>query len=200
MRYSRVFWPHEKSIPETIIAPHFRATTKRALFQTDKIPWLKEIFLQVLLKIISFAKTTIAERTIELQLEGIVRELLPIQEGEGRNGKWRKQQFILETPGNYTKQICIMVWGDRIDQFSLNVGETIKAFIDIESREFNGRWYTDVKAWKIEKNAPAANTPPQEANYGEPFPAAPVPSTDTPAQNSGSDPFSDDQEDDGLPF
>lgn len=136
---------------------------------------------------------------MELQLEGIVRELLPIQEGEGKNGKWRKQLFILETPGNYTKQICLLVWGDRIDQFNLKEGESIKASIDIESREFNGRWYTDVKAWKVERNALSTENPVPNATVGEPFPAAPA-STTTPGQEPADDPFGSNQEDDGLPF
>ncbi len=135
---------------------------------------------------------------MELQLEGIVRELLPVQEGEGRNGKWRKQLFILETPGNYPKQICLLVWGDRIDQFNLKEGENITASIDIESREFNGRWYTDVKAWKVERKAASTGQPTEATTVGEPFPAAPA---QAPAlDNNNGDPFGSDQEDDGLPF
>lgn len=108
---------------------------------------------------------------MELQLEGVVKEILPMQEGEGRNGRWRKQSFILETAsGQYPRHVCILVWGDKIDQFNLQTGENVVASVDIESREFNGRWYTDVKAWKVEKKkaemAPQATPDPIEDAFG----------------------------------
>jgi hypothetical protein len=133
---------------------------------------------------------------MELQLEGIVRELLPIQEGQGKNGTWRKQSFILETAGGqYPRHVCIMVWGDRIDQFRLQPGEQITASVDIESREYNGRWYTDVKAWKVEKKsaAPAQESVPVNEITTPPG-AGPV------TTNPGNDPFSATAEEDDLPF
>lgn len=134
---------------------------------------------------------------MELQLEGIVRELLPLQEGDGRNGRWRKQQFILETQGGqYPRQVCIMVWGDKIDQFSLHIGDNITASIDIESREYNGRWYTDVKVWKVEKKTAGAPAPTSVDHDEEPYP--PLGSATEPVQNN--DPFTSTDEGDDLPF
>ena len=54
-----------------------------------------------------------------------------------------------------------MVWGDKIDQFNVTEGETVTVHFDLESREYNGRWYTDVKAWRIER--PDAQAGPQDA-------------------------------------
>ncbi|MFO7721881.1 MAG: DUF3127 domain-containing protein [Bacteroidales bacterium] len=131
---------------------------------------------------------------MELQLEGIVRELLPIQEGQGRNGTWRKQSFILETAGGqYPRHVCIMVWGDRIDQFRLQSGDQIIASIDIESREYNGRWYTDIKAWKVEKKG-AAPAPAGQPGDDLPPVADPQPPGDP------NDPFTSEGEGDDLPF
>ena len=107
---------------------------------------------------------------MELKITGAVTDILPVQSGEGRNGPWRKQEFILETEGNYPKQVCIVQWGDNIDKFGLQAGDRITAHIDIQSREYNGRWYTDVKAWKVER-ADEAGAPPPLA--GEPFPEPP---------------------------
>lgn len=122
---------------------------------------------------------------MDLQITGEVIEMLEEQSGEGKNGPWRKQEFILETKGDYPKKICIIQWGDSIDKFGLQPGTTITAHIDIQSREYNGRWYTDVKAWKIEQNTSADAPPPGAAGSGdEPWPDAP-PDTD---------------DDDGLPF
>ncbi len=95
-----------------------------------------------------------------MQIEGTVTQLLEEVTGEGKNGTWRKQEFILETGGKYPKQVCIVMWGDSIDQFALSQGQVITAHLDVASREYNGRWYTDVKAWKVESGtaAPAVAT------------------------------------------
>ncbi len=104
---------------------------------------------------------------MDLKITGSVTDILPEQSGEGRNGPWRKQEFILETEGNYPKQICVAQWGENIDKFSLSAGDRITAHIDIQSREFNGRWYTDVKAWKVERDGARPGPPPRA---GEPIP------------------------------
>lgn len=57
----------------------------------------------------------------------------------------------METPGQFPKKVCLSLWGEKVDENRLNVGEKITASINIESREYNGRWYTDVRAWKIAK-------------------------------------------------
>jgi hypothetical protein len=87
----------------------------------------------------------------ELKIKGEVVQILEEQSGEGKNGPWKKQDFILETQGKYGKKICITQWGDKIDQFNVQEGEAITVFIDIQSREYKGNWYTDVKAWKVER-------------------------------------------------
>lgn len=88
-----------------------------------------------------------------MELAGKVISILPLQSGKSQKGEWKKQEFILETEGQYPKKVCITLWGDKIDQFDLKEGEEVNAGIDIESREYNGRWYTDVKAWKIDKKS-----------------------------------------------
>ncbi|WP_315819285.1 DUF3127 domain-containing protein [Paraflavitalea speifideaquila] len=60
-----------------------------------------------------------------------------------------KQEFILETADTYPKKVCIAVWGDKIDMSGVTPGAQVTVSFDVESREFNGRWYTDVKAWKV---------------------------------------------------
>jgi hypothetical protein len=91
-----------------------------------------------------------------MEIVGKVISLLPLQKGQGKNGEWKKQEFILETEGQYPKKVCISVWGDKVDQFRISEGEKLTASIEVESREFNGRWYTDVKAWRVVKGAAAA--------------------------------------------
>ena len=83
---------------------------------------------------------------MDLKLQGKVIQLLDEQGGQGKNGPWRKREFILEIPGKYPKNVCIAQWGDNIDQQPVTVGADVTASIDINSREYNGRWYTEVKA------------------------------------------------------
>jgi len=84
-----------------------------------------------------------------MEISGKIIQILPEETGEGRNGAWRKQNFILETQDQFPKKVCITVWGDKIDLNSFNQNEEVTASINIESREYNNRWYTDVKAWKV---------------------------------------------------
>lgn len=84
-----------------------------------------------------------------MDISGKVLQLLPLTTGQGKNGQWKKQDFILETADTYPKKVCIAVWGDKIDMGSIKPGAQVTVSFDVESREYNGRWYTDVKAWKI---------------------------------------------------
>ncbi len=90
-------------------------------------------------------------------------EVLPLQTGNGRNGEWKKQDIIVETDGQYPKKVCVSIWGDKVSPQQLQPGVLLKIDFDVESREFNGRWYTDVKAWRVEpvtENATSSELPP----------------------------------------
>ena len=85
-----------------------------------------------------------------MQLTAKLTQVLPLQTGSGKNGQWKKQDIIVETEGQYPKKVCVSIWGDKINESQLQVGAQLSISFDVESREYNGRWYTDVKAWKIE--------------------------------------------------
>jgi hypothetical protein len=85
-----------------------------------------------------------------MQITAKINQLLPFQTGKGKNGPWKKQDIIVETEGKFPKKICITCWGDMADNELLKENEKILIFdVDIESREYNGRWFTDIKAWRI---------------------------------------------------
>lgn len=84
-----------------------------------------------------------------MQLTGKLIQLLPLQTGTGRNGQWRKQEIIVETNSQYPKKVCLSIWGDRINEQQLVVGNTLVLDVEVESKEFGGRWYTELKAWRI---------------------------------------------------
>jgi hypothetical protein len=93
-----------------------------------------------------------------MELKGKVVQLLEPQTGMGKKGQWKKQEFILETQAQYPKKICLSAWGDKIEQFNLAVGEDINVSVDLESREYNGRWYTEARAWKIDKTGSSSTS------------------------------------------
>ena len=102
-----------------------------------------------------------------MEVTGKVVQINDPVTGEGKNGPWKKQEVILEMDGQYPKKICLTCWGDKLPIDQLSEGETITAAIDVESREYNGRWYTDVKAWRIDRggaslNEPGVDPPPPE--------------------------------------
>ena len=99
-----------------------------------------------------------------MDIKGRVLQLLPLQTGEGKNGTWKKQDFVIETDGQYPKKVCISAWGDKINEGVLKVGNEVNVSFDIESREYNGRWYTDVKAWKIDSVSGGGAS--EEASFG----------------------------------
>lgn len=85
-----------------------------------------------------------------MQLTAKLIQVLPLQTGAGKNGQWKKQDIIVETDGTYPKKVCVSIWGNKISESQLQVGSMLNISFDVESREYNGRWYTDVKAWKVE--------------------------------------------------
>jgi hypothetical protein len=117
----------------------------------------------------------VKKKFTNMQLIAKLIQLLPLQTGVSKNGEWKKQDIIIETDGQYPKKVCISIWGDKIQSHQLVVGNRLTIDFDIESREFNGRWYTDVKAWKIETADAANNSPAPSFTGGGSFPTPPPP-------------------------
>ena len=118
-----------------------------------------------------------------LEIIGRLDRKMPVQSGVSQRGEWMKREFILTTEDTYPKNICMNVWGkDKVEELEKYPdGSRVKASVNIESREFNGRWYTDVRAWKIEMagdmgTAPAASQPTPISNImgGNAQPAQPA--------------------------
>ena len=83
----------------------------------------------------------------------LISKLQPVT-GEGKNGPWKKQSFVIETQADYPKKVCFTAWGDKIEINSLTESDIIKVYFDAESREYNNNWYTDLKCWKVELSSP----------------------------------------------
>ena len=87
-----------------------------------------------------------------MEVRGKIIVVQPIQTGEGKNGTWKKQEYVIEYDRNaqYPRKMMFNLWGDRIDQFNIQEGQDLKISFDIDCREYNGRWYNDIRAWRVE--------------------------------------------------
>ena len=119
-----------------------------------------------------------------LELEGRIARKMNVQSGTSARGAWSKQEFIFEyQEGNFPSQVCMHVWGDdkvkELDKYQ--VGDKVKVSFNLGSREFNGRWYTDVRVWRIEpvmaaQAAPKMPEPPMPTDVDLPeFSASDLP-------------------------
>ena len=92
-----------------------------------------------------------------MEITGKVVRLGTLTEGTSARGPWRKQELIIETEEQFPRTVCLICWTNQIEEIQrFAPGQTIKAQIDISSREFNGKWYTDVRVWRFDPIGVAA--------------------------------------------
>lgn len=113
-----------------------------------------------------------------MEIEGKIILDLPEEGGTSKAGNlWRKKSWVLETFGQYPRKVKFDLFGDRIDQVRLEAGKSYKVSVDAESHEFNGRWYTDLRAYAAqEMGAPRCSRLPR-SNSALPLLLPPLPQT-----------------------
>ena len=126
-----------------------------------------------------------------MEIKGKIILALPEVVGTSKAGNpWKKKEYVLETQESFPRKVHFDFFGDKADQYNLAVGDVITLSFDIESREYNGKWFTSIRGWKAEKDgvasAPVAVSAPVPEFGGAPVPPAP--------QNFGGN------ETDDLPF
>ncbi|MBI9066971.1 MAG: DUF3127 domain-containing protein [Salinivirgaceae bacterium] len=116
-----------------------------------------------------------------MEIVGKIIQILEANSGTSAKGEWKRQDFIIETQDQYPKKVCISNWNNKVELDAMGIGSDVKISINIESREFNGKWYTDIRAWKMElanhtgaknqstadSNFPSEVPPPSEETLGE---------------------------------
>ena len=97
-----------------------------------------------------------------MDLKGRIFQVMPVTSGTSKAGKdWSKQDFVIETLSQYPKKVALSIWGQqKIDDYDLQIGMEVTVHVELESREYNGRWYTEARAWKIEWSAEARRPTP----------------------------------------
>lgn len=133
-----------------------------------------------------------------MEISGKVIKILPLVTGEGKNGVWKKQEFVIEVPGQFPKKVCLSLWGEKVTQYPLKEGAQVSLNFDLESREYSNRWYTEARVWKISyPEAPGNDSSSAPGNATDKDAFSSLSDNDVP----GSDNFlSRDIEDDNLPF
>ena len=126
-----------------------------------------------------------------MDILGKIIAVLPEQGGISKSGnEWKKQEYVLETYDQFPKKICFQFFGaDRIAQANIRMGEDLTVYFDIESREYQGRWFTNINAWKVERKAgsdspasPDPHTPTYISHPPAPLATAAVPDFPSPAE------------------
>ena len=129
-----------------------------------------------------------------MELTGRIIAVMEPRSGvSARTGNaWMTQEYVLEVPGQYPKRCVFNIFGeDRIKQFNIQNGEDLTIQFDIDAREYQGRWFNDIRAYNVVRGqvapapgAPAASPfPPQPNAAASPFPPAQEPA----AENSADD-------------
>ena len=119
-----------------------------------------------------------------MEISGKIIAVLPQATGQGKNGMWRSQDYVLETADQYPKKVCFNLFNDKIDQFPMAIDDMVNVSFDVESREYNGRWYTTVRAWKVDKNLASASTSTQAPQTAA---VSATPFDGTPSGGDGTD-------------
>ena len=122
-----------------------------------------------------------------MEFEGVVYKILPPTKGVSARGEWQRQEVIFEMPQEFSRKVCVTFFNKESEVARLKEGAAYTVSVNIESREYNGRWYTDVRAWRIQ--------PKQQ----EPAAAAPMPDM-PPIVEEPSYASTPSQEVDDLPF
>ena len=95
-----------------------------------------------------------------MEFEGTVYKILPVTKGTSARGEWQRQDVVFEmNEGSFTRKICVTFFNKPEDVARLKEGSTYNVSVNIESREYNGRWYTDIRAWRLQPKQEAAAAP-----------------------------------------
>ncbi len=123
-----------------------------------------------------------------MEFEGTVYKILPATKGTSARGEWQRQDVVFEMQdGPYARKICVTFFNKPDEVARIREGALYNVSVNIESREYQGRWYTDVRAWRVQAKQQEAPVPPMPDEA--PFPAEPAYSSAPAAQEVDDLPF-----------
>lgn len=125
---------------------------------------------------------------MQVEIEGRIIKVLELRSGvSARSGNpWRRQDYVIETPGQYPRKCQFTVADSNIDIFNLKEGANVKVTISIDAHEFNGRWFNDFRATAV--GIPTATVPPTEGpQIGVPQSSQPTSPANDPLSGASSE-------------
>ena len=134
-----------------------------------------------------------------MELIGKAIAALPAKSGiSQRTGEqWQSREYVIETQEQYPKRICFEVFGtDKLKEFNIRNNDLIKVHFDITAREYNGKWYNSVRAWKVEH----VNQQSQTTETTQVQTSAPVQAQATAQETAPVAAPTTQESDDDLPF
>lgn len=102
----------------------------------------------------------VLNKSMVMEFTGKIIAVLPLQTGTGKSGNaWSKQEYVIESEEKYPKRMCFGAWNDKINELSICQGESLKVFFNVDAREWQGRWFNEISAWKVERGTVMASNP-----------------------------------------
>ena len=110
-----------------------------------------------------------------MEFEGVVYKILPPTSGTSARGEWKRQDVVFELPQEFSRKICVTFFNKDSEVAQLHEGMACTVSVNVESREFNGRWYTSIRAWKIQQGVVEAAPAVQAVPAAQPVQAVAAP-------------------------
>lgn len=135
-----------------------------------------------------------------MQVKGRIIEVLPLRSGTTANGEWQSQDYVIEFEDDrFTRKMVFNLWGaEKIQKEAITQGEELTVYFDIDARQYNGRWYNSIRAWKIERDAVQPRQQPQQAPQPQQQPRPYQQPQQQPLFTN--DPFAPNPQYDNIPF
>ena len=114
---------------------------------------------------------------MEIIIKGTVSKVLGLQSGMSKSGKpWEKADILVSAGSNpqYPKEILISNLKDAKQFAALKVGEKCEFKVDIESRLFNDRYYTNITCYAWQQSGKSSQKQPKSDSLADQFPPAPA--------------------------
>ncbi len=110
-----------------------------------------------------------------MEFEGTLFKVLPAASGTSARGDWQRQEVIFDVlDGQYTRKVVVTFFNKEAEVKSMAEGQAYVVSINIESREYNGRWYTNVNGWRVQPKQAAAPEVAAAPSAMPPMPSAPA--------------------------
>lgn len=133
-----------------------------------------------------------------MDFTGRIIAVLPARTGQGKNGPWMSQEYVMEhdtTNAQYPRRVCFNVWGEqKINEFNIQEGQFYTVSVDVDCREWQGRWFNDIRAWRVQLAGSQASQPQAPAQPAMPGGMPSVPTFDSQSNAGGGN------DADQLPF